>query len=151
MIQDDKSIRGHIEWLARRTGAPRSFIDQVHALFRTKGISLDAEASPYLPALEEAFRREEAIRNTAGRARQSVIELQQQFSRLGQAYRRQLDQLRRIRSSLASSSQQMRRVAERKNPARPAASSSARSNGKVVVTRPVSDDGWMVPGPEELQ
>ena len=59
-----KSICDHIECLSRLTGAPDAFITQVKALFAKKGISLNADASPYLKALEEAFRREESIRAT---------------------------------------------------------------------------------------
>lgn len=146
-MTEDKSIRGHIDWLARRTGAPQSFIQQVRALFRNKGISLDAEAAPYLAALEEAFRREAAVRDTAGRARRSIAELQAQFTRIGASYRQQLAQLRRIRSSLDSSSAGGQR---RKRSGSPGATVIA-TNGRVVVTGPQKDGHTMVPGPDDLQ
>lgn len=146
-MTEDKTIRGHIDWLARRTGAPRSFILQVHALFRHKGISLDDEATPYLTALEEAFRREAAIRDTAGRARRSIAELHEQFSRIGASYRQQLAQLRRIRSSLGATSPS---EAPPKRGGRPGAAVIA-TNGRLVVTRPQQDGHIMVPGPDDLQ
>ena len=69
MTFEPKSIADHIDCLARLTGAPRSFVLQVKDLFGRKGISLETDASPYLAALEEAFRREESIRTSARRAR----------------------------------------------------------------------------------
>jgi len=146
-MTEDNTIRGHIDWLARRTGAPRSFILQVQALFRHKGISLEDEATPYLAALEEAFRREAAIRDTAGRARRSIAELNAQFSRIGASYRQQLAQLRRIRSSLQASSAS---DARSKPGGRPGATVIAAS-GRLVVTRPQQDGHTMVPGPDDLQ
>lgn len=148
MTSDDKSIRGRIEWLARRTGAPNSFVEQVHTLFRSKGISLDAEVSPYLSALDEAFRREQAIRDTAGRAQRSVAELQEHFSKLGEAYRRQLDQLKRIRSSLESSSRNVLRGGAGRRKAR---AGKPTLGGKVLLSRVERDGLWMVPGPKDVQ
>ena len=71
-----KSIRDQIDCLARLTGAPDSFVEQVQDLFTRKGISLDDDSSPYLRALEEAFIREESIRvgTLAARAASADVE-----------------------------------------------------------------------------
>lgn len=86
MTFDPKSIADQIECLARLTGAPESFVGQVRSLFSTKGISLDEDATPYLKALEDAFRREENIRANAQRARENVDLLRERFSKIGAAY-----------------------------------------------------------------
>ena len=83
---EPKSISEQIECLARLTAAPGSFVVQVKSLFSRKGISLDEDATPYLKALEEAFKREENIRSTTQRARQNIRKLQKNFNRIGQAY-----------------------------------------------------------------
>ena len=57
--QSQKSIGDEIEMLAKLTGAPPEFVEQVRALFLNKAISLDEDATPYSAALEEAFVRAE--------------------------------------------------------------------------------------------
>src|SRR5262245_9682028 len=94
MTFDPKSISEQIDCLARLTGAPRSFVTQVRALFTRKGISLDTDATPYVRALEDAFRREETIRVSAQRAKQNMTKLQDNFHRISKAYVQQLQQLR---------------------------------------------------------
>ena len=61
------TIAEHIDTLARLTGAPESFVLQVRELFSRKGIPLEADAAPYVEALEEAFVREERIRASSRR------------------------------------------------------------------------------------
>ena len=67
-----KSIAEEIEILARLTGASPVFVEQVRTLFTSKAIGLDEAVDPFLTALEEAFRREEEIRASSERARQSL-------------------------------------------------------------------------------
>src|SRR5262245_31041737 len=97
MIHEVRSINDHIDCLARMTGAPGSFGAQVRSLFTAKGIPLDADAAPFIPALEEAFRREENIRASSSHARQQITKLRENFRKVGQAYVEQLSQLRRPR------------------------------------------------------
>lgn len=101
-MHEPKTLAEQIQCLARLTGAPRSFVMQVKELFSRKGISLDAHAEPYLKALEEAFRREENIRCTTERARTHIQKLQQNFNRIGEAYVKQLAELRRLRGGSAA-------------------------------------------------
>jgi hypothetical protein len=100
MALNTKTIRAHIDGLARQTGAPDSFVDQIRALFLDKGFSLEEEAAPYASAIEEAFRREAMIRRSTGRVRDNLCRLQDQFTRITEVYRAQLHQLRQIRNSL---------------------------------------------------
>jgi len=137
-----KTIGEHIDSLARLTGAPRSFVCQVKDLFSRKGISLESDASPYLRALEEAFKREEAIRTSAHRARRNIARLAENFNRIGRGYVRQLEQLRRIQSGLQESSAEGSR--ER-------AASRGAAKGRRFMMPQVSDHVLMVPGPEDEQ
>jgi len=137
-----KTIADHIESLARLTGAPRSFVCQVKDLFSRKGISLESDASPYLRALEEAFKREEAIRTSAHRARRNIARLAENFNRIGRTYVRQLEELRKIQSGLQGRAADL--------PPRQASSRGAAKRRSFMVPQ-VSDHLLMVPGPEEDQ
>ena len=53
-----------------------------------------------MSALEEAFRREATIRYNAERARESITRLSSNFNKIGQAYVKQVEQLRKIQSGL---------------------------------------------------
>jgi hypothetical protein len=138
MNYEPKSLADHIECLARLTGAPQSFVIQIKDLFSKKGISLDEDAEPYLHALEEAFRREEAIRVSTRRVHDNVARLQDNFSRVGRAYVGRLKQLKRIQSRLEGPNQREE-------------TSIPGGDHRTLVTRPQLDDFPMVPGPEELQ
>jgi hypothetical protein len=98
-MHEPRSLAEQIQCLAQLTGAPRKFVIQVEELFTRKGISLDVDAEPYLKALEEAFRREESIRCTTERARTNIRKLQDNFNRIGDAYVKQLAELRRLREA----------------------------------------------------
>jgi hypothetical protein len=120
---EDKSIRDQIDCLAKLTGAPDSFVEQVRELFTRKGISLDDDSSPYLRALEEAFIREESIRIGTIAARSAGAEL---------------EPVREARPA--------RRSAE------PAAARDVRIDARpLLVTRRQHEEQPLVPGPEELQ
>jgi hypothetical protein len=149
MSHEPKSIADHIQCLARLTGAPVSFVDQVKQLFERKGISLHDDASPYLDALDEAFRREESIRSTTLRARQSVARMQDDFQRVGKAYVEQLSQLKRLRGSLQEESRRMRgdKSAARRGPTR----ITIEGDHRTFVTRPETEHLPLVPGPKDLQ
>jgi hypothetical protein len=62
MSGEPRTIDDHILCLARLTGASETFVCEVRALFVRRGISLEANAAPYLSALEDAFLREERTR-----------------------------------------------------------------------------------------
>jgi hypothetical protein len=150
MNYDPKSISDHIDCLARLTGAPGSFVDQVRSLFVDKGISLDSAAGPFLSALEEAFRREESVRHTSSRAQRNIEQLSENFKRVGQSYVSQLSRAKDAKSRLEEQAQRLRREA-----------SGARGNKmmqvtikgdhRTFVTRQVREELPMVPGPKELQ
>ncbi len=148
MANDPKSIGSQIDCLARLTGAPDSFVEQVRSLFLTKGLSLEDAVAPYLDALEEAFRREEMIRRSTGRARESLSRLNHQFNRLGDAYRRQIEELKRMRSaaSATSSGSGSRGAKSRKRQRLLIA-----TDRPAVVTRTQRDVAILVPGPSDPQ
>ena len=143
MTFEPRTIDDQIASLAQLTGATESFVGQVKELFTKKGISLGSDASPYVRALEEAFRREESIRANSQRAKESITALQQDFSKIGQAYVRQVEQLKRIQSNLRDQTNRLRRGGS--EPV-----SETKTGGK-YVTRRQSEDFPMVPGPEDVQ
>lgn len=147
-MYEPKSIADHIECLARLTGAPQSFVMQIKDLFSKKGISLDEDAEPYLQALEEAFRREEAIRASTRRVHDNVARLQNNFSRIGKAYVRQLKQLKRIQSHLEGHKKTTHTVKAKSDRVE---MSIPGGDHRTLVTRQQLDDYPMVPGPEEIQ
>jgi hypothetical protein len=149
MTQQPKSIDEQIQCLARLTGAPVSFIQQVRTLFTSKGISLDTDATPFLKALEEAFRREENIRTSSVRAKHQVAKLRDNFRKVGEAYVEQLSQLRRLQSSLQ---QQSRRLRRQHGPKRARATRvTITGDHRSFVTKTVREQVPMVPGPKERQ
>ena len=141
---EPKSIAEQIECLARLTDAPDNFVFQVRELFLKKGISLSSDASPYINALEEAFQREESIRDSAAKARASVQRLRSNFARMGESYTRQIDQLKQIQSNLQERARTMREVET-------STKVKVRGKGKSLVTRRQNDDLPMVPGPKDVQ
>jgi hypothetical protein len=137
-----KSIDDHIRCLARLTGAPESFIGQVKDLFARKGISLDSEATPYLRALEDAFRREENIRATSGRAQRTVTDMQRNFAKMGRAYVRQAENLRLDKS------------AGKPKPGQKSAAGrtvTVRGDHRSLVTSAQREVMPLVPGPSDIQ
>ena len=136
---EPKTIAEQIECLARLTGATAPFVAQVQKLFSSKGISLDADATPYLKALEEAFNREETIRASADSAQTKVKALQGQFQKLGETYTRQLKQLRQVQRQLKG------RKADDRTPV------VIPGDHRTFVTRQQRESQPMVPGPEEIQ
>lgn len=149
MTHQPKSIEDHIQCLARLTGAPDSFVDQVRALFTSKGIALETDASPFLNALEEAFRREENIRASSKRAKNQIAKLRDNFRKVGEAYVDQISQLKKARSSLKEQSRRMqsRLAKERAKGTRISVTGDHRS----LITRTVREQQPMVPGPKEPQ
>lgn len=139
MTFEPKSIAEHIECLARLTGASESFVGQVRVLFSNKGIPLDSDATPYLQALDEAFRREESIRNNSLRSRRHLARTRENFRKIGKAYVRQLEQNRR---------QAPLRTARRKTTLEDL---SVSADHRSLVTRPEHDHLPLVPGPDDPQ
>jgi hypothetical protein len=149
MTFEPKTISDHIDCLARLTGAPRSFVLQVKDLFSRKGISLDADASPYLAALEEAFRREESIRAGARRARSNIARTHESFSKIGRNYVRQFERMKKMQSNLRGRTKRARD--RRAGRGAGGAQISIPGDHRSIVTRQESDDLPMVPGPKEEQ
>lgn len=134
------TIAEQIECLARLTGATASFVTQVQKLFSSKGISLDADATPYIMALEEAFNREETIRVKSENAQTRVKALRGEFQKLGETYTRQMQQLRQVQLQL----KKQRKAGDRTPIVIP-------GDHRTYVTRQQSETQPMVPGPEEIQ
>ena len=149
MMPEPKTIAEQNDCLARLTGAPRTFVLQVKDLFSRKGIPLESDASPYLRALEDAFKREETIRTSAQRAKENVQRLASNFNKMGRTYAKQLEQLKRIQSELRSQNSKLKEGDEVAGDWK--AVRSAGKEQQVFMTRQVSDSMPMVPGPEEEQ
>jgi hypothetical protein len=139
-----KSIAEEIEILARLTGAPVTFVEQVCALFTSKAISLDEAAEPFLSALEEAFRREETIRASSTEARRNLTRMQEGLGRAGDICREQADQLRQAKAHLENSARRIRESGERLEAA-------AFALGIRRGFQRETDADPIVPGPKDLQ
>ena len=144
LMGEPRSIGEHIDCLARLTGAPLEFIDQVRSLFASKGISLESEAQPFVQALEQAFRREENIRASSHAANHHLSRIRENFRKVGKAYVAQLSQLRHMQSSLQKKSRKLRG-----KPTKTRVTISG--DHRTFVTRPVREQLPMVPGPKEMQ
>jgi|WetSurMetagenome_2_1015567.scaffolds.fasta_scaffold658990_1 hypothetical protein len=139
-----KSIAEEIEVLARLTGAPRVFVEQVRALFTSKAISLDETAAPFVAALEEAFRREETIRASSSQARRGLDRVQEDLGRVREIHREQAEHLRRARANLESSARRIRESGERLEAA-------AYALGVRRGAHRETDSAPIVPGPKDIQ
>lgn len=147
MTDQLRSIDDQIDCLARLTGAPGSFVQQVRALFTSKGISLDTDAKPFLRALEEAFRREETIRAGSAHAKSQIVRLRENFRRVGKAYVEQLSQLRR-----GPSQPPVRGGKPARQPGQPTTTRvTVSGDHRSLVTRTIREQLPMVPGPKEPQ
>jgi hypothetical protein len=147
MDYDTKSIAKQIDCLARLTGAPTSFVDQVRELFTRKGISLEEDSSPYVRALEEAFIREESIRASAQQAGARVAPVGTDFKKVGKAYVQQLERLRRVQAGLRDKRKGSRKTV----PESTQVSIDPEISSRSLVTRQQREDMPMVPGPEDIQ
>ena len=148
---EPKSVAEQIECLARLTGASDAFAGQVRALFSKKGISLEADATPYISALEEAFRREAGIRCNAERARESITRLHSDFSKIGEAYVKQVEQLRKIQSGLRDQTRRSMKTGPGKGKNKDVRPVTIRGDHRTYITRPQTEELPMVPGPKEVQ
>jgi len=146
MDHESISIEQQIRQLAETTEAPTAFQDQVRALFRSKGIALSDDSTPYLSALREAFRREQSIRRSTLDARRNLERLQDHFQSIGSTYRRQLEQLRRVQRAL-----ERRATALQASDSAEFGGRSGRADSRRYVTRLQKDDPFLVPGPDDLQ
>ena len=98
MLSDNTiTVADKIRSLAEETGAPSVFVTQVRSLFETKKISLSENCGPYISALEEAFRREAAIRRDTLITKNNLARLQKNFAEIGSKYRKQLSRLQKTR------------------------------------------------------
>ena len=138
-MQSDHSmtVADKIESLAEETGAPVVFVAQVRSLFETKNISLEDDCGPYTSALEEAFRREAAIRRDTLIANDNLARLQRNFADLGARYKEQLSRLQKARKPLTLSNRTR--------------STDNRLDSRSYITRKESETIPMVPGPKEVQ
>jgi hypothetical protein len=138
MLSDNSmTVADKIRSLAEETGAPSVFVAQVRSLFETKRISLEDDCSPYITALEEAFRREAAIRRDTLIANDNLARLQENFANLGAKYKEQLSRLQRARKTAPTRS--IRR------------STDSMPGHKSYISRKESETLPMVPGPKEVQ
>jgi len=139
-----KSIAEEIEILARLTGAPSAFVEQVRALFTSKAISLDEAVEPFLPALEEAFRRERTIRTSSTEARRHVTRMRENLGRARDLCQDQADQLRKAKAHLENSARRIRESGERLEAAA-FALGVRRGFQREIDVDPI------VPGPKDIQ
>ena len=150
MTQHPKTLEEHIDCLARLTGATDSFVSQVRTLFTSKGISLDTDAGPFLPALEEAFRREEGIRSSSFSARQNIERIQENFQRVGKAYVEQISQLKKLQKNLQRRTRKILRGSQSTESGNPT-HVTIKGDHRTLVTRFERETLPMVPGPKETQ
>ena len=138
------SIADELEMLAGLTGAAPAFVDQVRALFLSKAISLEEDVAPFQAALEDAFRREEALRSSAQRAHEGAARIRENLSRAG---RLSCDSAERIREAKETLERNATRL--RESGARLETASWVMSPGR----RPVRDTDTVpvVPGPDDVQ
>ncbi len=149
MSYEPKSINEHIDCLARLTGAPATFVEQVRSLFVGKGISLSSDAQPFLGALDEAFRREENVRASSARTQPGIPRLHQHIKRFGKSSTSQLQQLKQVQEQLREKTRQLqRKTASRADNTMHV---TIKGDHRTFVTKPVREELPMVPGPEELQ
>jgi hypothetical protein len=138
MLSDNSmTVADKIRILAEETGAPSVFVAQVRSLFETKKISLKDDCSPYITALEEAFRREAAIRRDTLIASDNLARLQENFANLGTRYKEQLSRLQRARKTVAPRTKRR--------------SSDPGPDNRSYFSRKESETLPMVPGPKEVQ
>ncbi|MBP7146499.1 MAG: hypothetical protein KBD01_03065 [Acidobacteria bacterium] len=133
------SVAALIAALARRTGAPQSFVDEVRNLFRAKGISLEREAGPYVGAIVETFEREAAVRRHASAAREQLGRLQGRLGELREACREQFARLTELRGDIERAALRIAHLAS--------ALDSGAPRSQVLVVR----GGFAVPGPRDVQ
>ena len=147
-MHEPKTLAEQILCLAQLTGAPQSFVMQVKELFSRKGIALKSDATPYIKALEEAFRREASIRTTAEHARSNIRKLQDNFNKIGEAYVKQLAELRRLRGDSGGGA--ARKSKQGSSEKRDDIAIPGGDHRSFVAPRQ-TDKFPMVPGPEEEQ
>ena len=140
-----KTLGDRIEDLARETGASPTYVQKVRALFVKKGISLDADGSPYQAALEEAFHRQESMRRSVSQAAESLAQIHDQLTLLGRTRAEDVAKLREIQKTLEEQHRVIRETTSllRKNPLHPVA-------GKQPMVRGDLDLPF-VPGPKTVQ
>jgi len=144
MAERDTSIGGQIDRLAVETGAPDEFVERIRELFSNKSISLDGDCTPYITALDHAFRREESIRMSALQTRENLERLQRQLDQFNEVCRRQLNRMQSFRVKVG-----------RQTPALP----ESVETQEIEVIEPSSqglkrtarDRSIVVPGPKDLQ
>jgi hypothetical protein len=144
MTIEDNTIAGQIDRLAGETGAPDSFVERIRELFSSKGISLDGDCSPYIAALEHAFRREQSIRLSALQTRENLERLQRQLDHFNQACRRQLNRMHSFRVTLGREGPPLPEKVETKE-------IEVVESPKDRETRTSRSRSIVVPGPEEIQ
>ena len=146
-----KTIEDHIQCLARSTGAPPVFIDQVRSLFTSKGIPLVSAARPFVRALDEAFRREEHIRASSHTVQHQLARIRENFRKVGKAYVDQLSQLRRIHSTVQHRSRRLRKKLLTTHEGQETSRVMIKGDHRSFVTAPQREQLPMVPGPKEQQ
>jgi len=138
-----KSISDHIESLARLTGAPRAFVQEVRELFERKGIPLSSDGTPYVRALEEAFTREHTIRSGASRGPGGFDRSRGEFARAGRRW------VQRVAGTRAADEARPAARAERPEPVETI--ELARPDPRGVVLGFEREGTLLVPGPDLLQ
>jgi len=92
-----RSLGACIDEFARVRDARPRFVEQVRELFRSKGISLDSDGTPYRSTLEEVFEREETTTRRTRAARAKLTDLQRNLDEMRDGYARLALRLRELR------------------------------------------------------
>ncbi len=146
---NEGTIGETIRRLARESGAPASFVDQVREFFYAKRVPLHECVDPYLAALKEVFLLEETVRRGTLEARENLIRLQDCLRLVGSTYQQQLGQLRRVRDSLDQQGRLVREGAQRLRDLARGAQQRPKQQSRTVWSVP--DGVFLVPGPIEPQ
>jgi hypothetical protein len=146
MTRKEKSLAREIQELALRTGAPPEFIEKVSLAFLSRGVSLDEPSSPYRSALEETFQQGVDIRESTGRALDSVASVRRSAETIRLSLSKQLKQLHEIRRVLELAEQKSAAAFEKQDETRP-----RRLYGSLTATGLSGEPVPLVPGSTEPQ
>ena len=100
MTRPTETLSDVIDTLARQTSAPEDFVVETREMFVRRGVSLEDPGEPYFDVLIDTFHREERIRQSAERSRESLRQLDGQLEACEEGCRAMLSDLERIQKNL---------------------------------------------------
>ena len=99
-MADRRSIGYQIEELARLTGAPRSLVEEIRAIFERRGVAMEDDSLPYLEVLEETFSRAAMLERERESARAAFGRLEENSRRFADSCQEMYGQLRSMEDFL---------------------------------------------------